>query len=314
MKKKLTGILLTLVMIATIVPASTITAAAATSVPFPSLSENAYCEFVAAKRICVYKDSSCKTRGTCSPAQAFNALINTNDTCRILKITGTHIKIQYTAASKLRTGYIKRSELIGVSAPVDKKKASDKVTTHKKAANCKLGSAEKGCVVYKLGKTGNYTQIIYKAASGKRAYRLGYVLTSDFNSKIKGHAHNYGAWKVTKAAKCTTAGSKQRKCSCGSLDKKTIKAKGHSYGSWKVTKAAKCTTAGSKQRKCSCGAAKSQTIKATGHCWGAWKITKACTSSSPGTKVHTCSKCSKQESCSYCPKHSTGCNCHSGCH
>ena len=185
MRKKFVSRLLALIMIMTVViPCNTVAASAATTAAFPTLSSSAYCEFVATKNMNVYKDSACKTRGTSSPALAYNALITTGDTCRILKITDTYINLKYPTSSGLRTGYIKRSTLIGVSAPLDKVTAQGKATTYKKAANDYYGFTEKDDPVYQLGASGNYTQIIYKAKSGDRLYKLGFVLKSDYISKI----------------------------------------------------------------------------------------------------------------------------------
>ncbi|MDR0883518.1 MAG: chitobiase/beta-hexosaminidase C-terminal domain-containing protein [Oscillospiraceae bacterium] len=62
--------------------------------------------------------------------------------------------------------------------------------------------------------------------------------------------HAWGAWKVTKAATCTSAGSQNRTCPCGEKQTQSIKALGHSYGSWKVTKKATDTATGIKERSC----------------------------------------------------------------
>jgi hypothetical protein len=65
----------------------------------------------------------------------------------------------------------------------------------------------------------------------------------------------------------------------------------HSY-SWVVTKAATCTTAGTKAYKCSCGnVSKTETIAATGHSWNAGTVTKAATYTATGVKTYTCTKC-----------------------
>ena len=198
MKKKYMAAKLILVMalaMATI-PFNTLGAAAA-SVSFPALSSSAYCEFYATKYISVYKDTGCKTRGTSSPSQAYNAEIYPGDTCRILKIADSYVQLQYPTSSGLRTGYIKRSEIIGVSAPSEKVTAAGKATTNTKAANSSYGYTEKGDTVYKLGTSGSYTQIIYTAKSGNRSYKLGYVLTSEYGSKIKGTAAGAGANSAT---------------------------------------------------------------------------------------------------------------------
>ena len=183
MKRKILSFVITLAMLFTIIPLGAASAYAAT-ISFPSLSTSAYCEFVASKTIPVYRDSAFATRGTSSPALSYDAEIWSDDTCRILKITDAYVQLQYPTSSGLRTGYIKRGAIIGVSAPSDKVTAKGQATTNTKAANAYYGYTEKGDTVYKLGTSGNYTQIIYEAKSGSRAYKLAYVLTSDYNSKV----------------------------------------------------------------------------------------------------------------------------------
>ena len=85
--KKIISIALILVVIVSAF--STITASAAT-ITFPGISESAYCEFTATKTIPVYRDSSCTTRGTSSPAQSYNAEIWNGDVCQMISLTMKH--------------------------------------------------------------------------------------------------------------------------------------------------------------------------------------------------------------------------------
>ena len=183
MKKTIVYILALIMTMSIIVQGNTIFASAATTA-FPSLSSSAYCETIASKTIAVYKDSAFKTRGTTSPAQSYNAEIWAGDTCKLLSITDSYIKVEYPTSSGQKTGYVKCSAFIGVSSPTEKVTSKGQATTYSKAAKESWGYTEKGDVVYKLGESGNYTQIIYTAKSGNRAYKMGYVLTSDYNSKI----------------------------------------------------------------------------------------------------------------------------------
>ncbi|MCL2070828.1 MAG: peptidoglycan DD-metalloendopeptidase family protein [Oscillospiraceae bacterium] len=297
----------------------------ASSVSFPSVSSSSYCEFTATKKIPVYRDSALKTRGTSSPAQSYAAEIWSGDVCRIIKFNSSYIQLLYPVSSSLRTGFIKRSDLISVSAPSEKVTSAGKATTYYNTSGKSYGFAEKGDTVYKVGTSGSYTAIIYSAKSaGSRAWKYGFVLTSDYNSKIKPHTHSYGSWSTTKAATCTADGQQQRKCSCGATETKSIAKLGHnwgtwsndkrtcsrckqtetrtpsnphthSYGSWSTTKAATCTADGQQQRKCSCGATETKPIAKLGHNWGAWKVTKAATTSATGVDTRTCSRCSKAE-------------------
>jgi hypothetical protein len=256
--KKAIGFILTLVMVMTVLPFGAMTASAA-SVAFPSLSASAYCEFIAAKNILVYRDTALKTRGTSSPAQSYAAEIYNGDTCQILQITEGYIQLKYPTSSGLKTGYIKRSDLINVSAPSEKITAQGSANTNTKAGNAYYGYTEKGDTVYNLGTSGSYTAIIYAAKSGSRAYKYAFVLTSEYSSKIATPPHT------------------------------------HSFGSWATKKAATCTADGTQERKCSCGASETRTVAATGHSWSAWVVTKAATASATGTETHTCSICKATE-------------------
>lgn len=174
--------LLTAMLIASIFTVFPLNAAAA--VAFPGLGSNAYCEFKATKTIPVYRDSSLGTRGTSNPYSSYNAEIWSGDICQIIEITSSYIILKYPTSSGLRTGYIRRSDLINVSAPLDKVTAKGSATTNTKAANAYYGYTETGDTVFRLGAEGSYTAIIYSARSGSRAYKFGYVLTSEYNSKI----------------------------------------------------------------------------------------------------------------------------------
>ena len=108
--------------------------------------------------------------------------------------------------------------------------------------------------------------------------------------------HSWDSGKVTKAATCTTAGTKTYTCTrCKKTRTETIAATGH-----KVVKdaavAATCETAGkTEESHCSvCGTVlKSQTTTAAlGHNWDGGKVTKAATCTAVGTKT-TCSRCKK---------------------
>ena len=109
--------------------------------------------------------------------------------------------------------------------------------------------------------------------------------------------HSWDSGKVTKAATCTTAGTKTYTCTrCKKTRTETIAATGH-----KVVKdaavAATCETAGKTEGShCSvCGTVlKSQTTTAAlGHSWDSGKVTKAATCTTAGTKTYTCTRCKK---------------------
>ena len=109
--------------------------------------------------------------------------------------------------------------------------------------------------------------------------------------------HSWDGGKVTKAATCTSAGTKTYTCTrCKKTRTETIAATGH-----KVVKdaavAATCETTGKTEGShCSvCGTVlKSQTtIAALGHSWDGGKVTKAATCTTAGTKTYTCTRCKK---------------------
>nr|WP_302560387.1 leucine-rich repeat protein [uncultured Blautia sp.] len=123
------------------------------------------------------------------------------------------------------------------------------------------------------------------------------------NTVIKAQAtvaalgHSWDGGKVTKAATCTTAGTKTYTCTrCKKTRTETIAATGH-----KAVKdaavAATCETAGKTEGShCSvCNAViKAQTtVAALGHSWDGGKVTKAATCTTAGTKTYTCTRCKK---------------------
>ena len=165
---------------------TTLSLSASAAATFPSLSSTAYCEFTATKTISVFRDSAFGTRGTSSPAQSYNAEIWSGDVCQIISITSTYIQLKYPTSSGLKTGYIKRGDLIGVSAPEEVITSKGKVTTYTKGGGASYGYTESGDTVYKLGSSGGYTAIIYSAKSGNRSCKFGFVLSSEYDSKIKG--------------------------------------------------------------------------------------------------------------------------------
>ena len=109
--------------------------------------------------------------------------------------------------------------------------------------------------------------------------------------------HSWDGGKVTKAATCTTTGTKTYTCThCKKTRTETIAATGH-----KAVKdaavAATCETAGKTEGShCSvCGTVlKAQTTTAAlGHSWDGGKVTKAATCTTAGTKTYTCTHCKK---------------------
>ena len=130
---------------------------------------------------------------------------------------------------------------------------------------------------------------------GSHCSVCGTVLKAQTTVAALGHSWDGG--KVTKAATCTTAGTKTYTCTrCKKTRTETIAATGH-----KAVKdaavAATCETAGKTEGShCSvCGTVlKAQTTTATlGHSWDNGKVTKAATCTTAGTKTYTCTHCKK---------------------
>lgn len=157
---------------------------AATS--WPSVSASSYVEFTAQKTINVFKDSSCKTRGTSSPSKAYNAYIEKNDVVYIYKITSNYLQVNYPTSSGRRTGFARCKDVFGVSAPLEQVTSSGKGTTYKWPGSTSYGYIENKDKVWALRTSGDYTAIIYTAKSNKRAYKYGFILTSVYNKRCKG--------------------------------------------------------------------------------------------------------------------------------
>ena len=126
---------------------------------------------------------------------------------------------------------------------------------------------------------GNYTgnKIVKTTLSGQQT------------TPTPAHTHSYGSWITTKAATCTTAGTKTRTCSCGQTETATIAATGHSYTV--KTVAPTCTAGGYTLHTCSkCGVSyKDAETNAVGHNYTHKIVAPTCTSE--GYTLHTCKTC-----------------------
>lgn len=173
------------VLMAFILVMSTIFGMNVFAASYPTISSSNYIEFKAQQSINVYKNTSCKTRGTSSPSKKYNASIAKNDICYIYKIASSYIQINYPTNSGRRTGYIKRADLFNKTSPdeyISSAKAS--VTVYKANGNSYIAKGDK---VWRVSpKTGysGYNAVIYDAKSGKRAYKMGYITQNDLE-KIK---------------------------------------------------------------------------------------------------------------------------------
>ena len=130
---------------------------------------------------------------------------------------------------------------------------------------------------------------------GSHCSVCGTVLKSQTTTAALGHSWDGG--KVTKAATCTTAGTKTYTCTrCKKTRTETIAATGH-----KVVKdaavAATCETTGKTEGShcsvCNTVIKAQTTTAALGHSWYSGKVTKAATCTTAGTKTYTCTRCKK---------------------
>ena len=130
---------------------------------------------------------------------------------------------------------------------------------------------------------------------GSHCSVCGTVLKSQTTTAALGHSWDSG--KVTKAATCTTAGTKTYTCTrCKKTRTETIAATGH-----KVVKdaavAATCETTGKTEGShcsvCNTVIKAQTTTAALGHSWDSGKVTKAATCTTAGTKTYTCTRCKK---------------------
>ena len=121
------------------------------------------------------------------------------------------------------------------------------------------------------------------------------VIKAQTTTATLGHSWDNG--KVTKAATCTTTGTKTYTCThCKKTRTETIAATGH-----KAVKdaavAATCETAGKTEGShcsvCNTVIKAQTTVAALGHSWDGGKVTKAATCTTAGTKTYTCTRCKK---------------------
>lgn len=175
--------------LAVITLCSVITIPAFAASTWPTFSSSGYCEYISPGKISVYRDSSLKTPGTCSPAKSYNAYVAKNDKVYILEVTASYTKLSYPTSNGRRVGYAKTSTLFGVTVPTETVTCRNKVTTYTGASTAnRSGSTAVGDTVVKLGSTkSDFVLIMYTATSGSRAMKAAFVSKSDYAS-IKGDA------------------------------------------------------------------------------------------------------------------------------
>ena len=130
----------------------------------------------------------------------------------------------------------------------------------------------------------------------------------DTSDETQACAHSWSSWS-TKAATCTTDGSKTRSCSnCKKVESEVIKATGHSFGAWQVKTPATCEHGGMETRQCSkCSITSSRITAATSHMWDSGVKTVTPTSCSEmGVIKYTCQTCGKTKTAQITGEHSFG--------
>lgn len=81
------------------------------------------------------------------------------------------------------------------------------------------------------------------------------------------HTHDWGEWKTTTPADCTTEGEEVRQCNtCGFEETKTLAKTDHQWGEWNITTAPSCTTEGEETRQCkNCQKTETKKLEKTDH-------------------------------------------------
>lgn len=180
-KKNFVALLSLVLIIVTFCAMVTPMASAATS--YPVLSAAKYAEVIAQGTIPVYRDPALRTRGTSSPAKAYNAYADCGDVCRVFGFAngGKSIILAYPTSSGYKTGYCAVGNVLPSSTATESFVSRARITTYKYSS----GGSTYGYVavndrVYPTGKTvGSYTQLLYPA--GKH-YKIAWAKTAEFNA------------------------------------------------------------------------------------------------------------------------------------
>ena len=125
---------------------------------------------------------------------------------------------------------------------------------------------------------------------GGNRYICRYCSKEVFEQTTPALGHNWGEWKVTKKATCSSQGSRTRICArCDEVETKAIPTTGHSYGEWTVTTPPACEQEGEQTHVCAeCGRVETKPAPALGHDWDEGVITKAPTATEDGVLTYTC--------------------------
>lgn len=107
------------------------------------------------------------------------------------------------------------------------------------------------------------------------------------------HTHDWGEWKTTTPADCTTEGEEVRQCNtCRFEETRTLAKTDHQWGEWNITTKPSCTTEGEEVRQCqNCQKTETKKLEKTAH------VTEVV-----GAKESTCTTAgySGDEVCKHC--------------
>ena len=81
------------------------------------------------------------------------------------------------------------------------------------------------------------------------------------------HTHDWGEWKTTTPADCTTEGEEVRQCNtCRFEETRTLAKTDHQWGEWNITTEPSCTTEGEEVRQCEvCQKTETKKLEKTAH-------------------------------------------------
>lgn len=81
------------------------------------------------------------------------------------------------------------------------------------------------------------------------------------------HTHDWGEWKTTTPADCTTEGEEVRQCNtCRFEETRTLSKTDHDWGEWNITTKPSCTTEGEEVRQCqNCQKTETKKLEKTAH-------------------------------------------------
>ena len=107
--------------------------------------------------------------------------------------------------------------------------------------------------------------------------------------------HDFGEWKVTTPATCTSTGVETRYCSrCDATETRDVEKISHNYTA--VVTNPTCTEQGYTTYTCSCGDSYvDDYVNALGHDFGEWEVTTPATCTSKGVETRYCSRCDAKE-------------------